>query len=82
MDNMKELNQEQMEKVSGGKNEGGYLRKPREKAGCVIYQVKPGETLGRIARDNGTTVERIMAVNKELKDASFVQPRAYIYIPI
>ena len=82
MDNMKELNQEQMEKVSGGKNEGGYMRKPPEKAGCVIYQVKHGETLGRIARDNGTTVERIMAVNKELKNENFVLPRAYIYIPI
>lgn len=77
-----ELNQEQMEKVSGGKNEGGYMRRPPERDGCMIYQVKPGETLGRIARANGTTVQEIMGVNKELKNANFLTPRAFIYIPV
>jgi hypothetical protein len=83
MENEKiELNEEQMEKVSGGKNEGGYMRRPPERDGCVIYQVKPGETLERIARANGTTVQKIMRVNKELKNENFLTPRAFIYIPI
>jgi len=71
-----------MEKVSGGKNEGGYMRRPPKRDGCVIYQVKPGETLERIARANGTTVQQIMSVNKELKNANFIVPHAFIYIPV
>ena len=78
----KELNLNEMESVSGGKNEGGYDRRPKEKSGCVIYKINPGQTLGRIARDNGTTVERIMAVNKELKDPNFIRAGAYIYLPV
>ena len=81
MDNMKELNLDQMEAVNGGKNEGGYDRRPREKAGCFIYRIQSGETLGKIARANGTTVERIMAVNPELKNPNFIRADAYIYIP-
>ena len=79
--NTNELNLEQMENVSGGKNEGGYMRRPPEKDGCWIYQIKPGETLGKIARSNNTTVQQIMAVNKELKNQNFIVARAFIYIP-
>ena len=81
MDNMKELDLNEMEAVSGGKNEGGYSRKPSEKSGCRIYQIKPGETLGKIARANGTTVNKIMAVNPELKSADFIVAHCFIYIP-
>jgi len=82
MDNIRELEMNEMEAVTGGKNEGGYMRRPPEKEGCFIYQVKPGETLGKIARSNNTTVQQIMAVNKELKNQNFIVARAFIYIPI
>ena len=78
----KELNIEEMEEISGGKNEGGYDRPPKEKAGCVIYQITPGQTLGKIARANGTTVEKIMKANKELKNPNFIRSGAYIYLPV
>lgn len=78
----KELNIEEMEEISGGKNEGGYDRPPKEKAGCVIYKIGAGQTLGKIARANGTTVERIMKVNKELKNPNFIRSGAYIYLPV
>ena len=78
----KELNLNEMEEISGGKNEGGYSRRPQEKAGCVIYQIAPGQTLGKIARANGTTVERIMKANKELKNPNFIRAGAYIYLPV
>lgn len=77
-----ELNLEEMENISGGKNEGGYTCRPQEKPGCVIYQIEAGQTLGRIARTNGVTVERIMKVNKELKNPNFIRAGAYIYLPV
>ena len=80
MDNM-ELNLEQMEEVVGGKNEGGYEKKPREKKGCKIYKIVHGDTLIKIANRNNTTVEKIMAVNPELKSKSFIVSGCYIYIP-
>ena len=80
MENM-ELNLDEMEKISGGKNEGGYETRPPEKPGCIIYQIAGGQTLGKIARAYGTTVERIMAVNPELKNANFIRAGCYIYIP-
>jgi len=30
--------------------------------------VKSGDTLGKIARDNKTTVDKILALNKKIKD--------------
>jgi hypothetical protein len=73
---------EEMEEISGGKNEGGYDRRPQEKPGCVIYKIAPGQTLGKIARANGTTVEQIMKANKELKNPNFIRAGAYIYLPV
>ena len=53
-----------------------------QKAGCVIYKIAPGQTLGKIARANGTTVEQIMKANKELKNPNFIRAGAYIYLPV
>ena len=77
-----ELNIEEMEEISGGKNEGGYDSRPQEKPGCVTYKIDPGQTLGKIARANGTTVEQIMKANKELKNPNFIRAGAYIYLPV
>ena len=81
MDNM-ELNQEQMDAVSGGKNEGGYGYRPREKSGCFIYKIRSGDNLTKIARNNGTTVQAIMRVNPELQNLNFIVAGCYIYIPM
>ena len=80
MDNM-ELNLEQMEEVVGGKNEGGYEKKPRSKKGCFIYKVKSGDCLSRLAGTYGTTVKKIMSVNPELTNANYIVAGHYIYIP-
>ena len=76
-----ELNMNEMEQVVGGKNEGGYERKPGEKKGCTIYQIVSGDTLGKIARRNNTTVDNIMAINPELKNMNFIVAGCYIYLP-
>ena len=78
----KELDLNEMEAISGGKNEGGYTRPPKQKDGCTIYKIGAGQTLGKIARANGTTVERIMKANAELKDPNFIRAGAYIYLPV
>ena len=82
MENMNELNLNELENVTGGKDEAGYEKKPRAKKGCEIYQIQKGDTLGKIAKRKGTTVEKIMAVNPVIKNASFIIAGYYIYIPV
>ncbi len=77
----RELNLEEMEKVTGGGNEGGYEKKPRAKAGCSIYRICHGDTLEKIAVRNRTTVVRIMSVNPEIMNSKFIVAGHYIYIP-
>ena len=79
-ENTMELNLEEMAEVSGGKC-GGYSRKPGAKAGCKIHKVVHGETLTKIATRYGTTVKKIMSVNPELTDPSFIVSGCYIYVP-
>ena len=78
--NMKELNPEEMGQVAGGGN-GGYDKKPKAKAGCIIYKVQPHDTLTKIAGRNHTTVQKIMAVNPELTNQNFIVAGCWIYIP-
>ena len=80
MDNM-ELNLNEMEEVTGGKNEGGYTRKPKTKANCKIYKIKSGDTLIKIAKHHGTTAEHLMRINPELTNRSFIVAGCYIYVP-
>lgn len=78
---MKELSVEELDQVSGGRS-GGYDQKPRAKHGCKIHKVVHGETLTKIASHYGTTVQKIMAVNPELTDPTFIQPGCYMYVPV
>ena len=80
MDNM-ELNLNEMEEVVGGKNEGGYVKKPAARAGRKIYRVASGDTLIKIAHRYNTTVDKIMAMNPELKNRNFIVSGCYIYVP-
>ena len=76
-----ELDLNQMEEITGGKNEGGYDTKPRAKRGCTIYRIVSRDTLTKIANRYKTTVAKIMAVNPELKNKNFIVTGCYIYIP-
>ena len=78
---MKELNMNELEQVIGGNDDGGYARKPREKAGCWIYKIQSGDSLSRIAGTYGTSVNAIMSVNPELVNPNFIVAGHYIYIP-
>ena len=81
MDTMKELALNEMEDVTGGKNEGGYTRKPRGKRGCRIYRIQSGDTLIRIARRNSTTADHLMVINPQLVNRNFIVAGCYIYVP-
>ncbi len=81
-----ELNMNEMEEVSGGARKkvaaGGMKNPPDELAGCIIYKIAPGETLGQIAKDHRTTVAKIKAVNPSIKDVNLIRAGYYIYIPV
>jgi len=85
-ENLNELNEELLEDVTGGKTAvpyGGYRTKPKAKAGYEIYQIKSGDTLGKIAFNKHTTQAAIMAANKDvLKDANRIRAGYYLYIPV
>jgi len=80
MENM-ELDLNELEEVTGGKNEGGYAKKPAARRGRSIYRIVSGDTLGKIARRYGTTVDQLMAINPELKNKNFIVAGCYIYVP-
>ena len=84
-ENMKELNVEALDEVAGGKNTdpyGGYAKRPREKAGFIIYQIQSHDNLTRIAARHYTTVAAIMAANRDvLPNANRIRAGYFIYIP-
>ena len=69
-----ELNMEALNDVNGG------YKKPAEKAGCIIYQIKRGDTLGRIAKTYKTTVQELMLLNPKIKNRNLIYAGDYLYI--
>ncbi len=69
-----ELNLNEMSKVAGG------YRKPPEKAGFFIYQIKKGDTLGKIAREFNTTVANILVWNPQIRNKNLIYAGDYLYI--
>ncbi len=51
----RELTLNEMENVVGGR--GGSPTRLPARAGFEVYQIRSGDTLGRIAARNGTTAE-------------------------
>lgn len=75
-----ELKMEDLEQVNGGI--GGSAGKLPEKPGCIVYKISRGDTLGKIARRYGTTVDDIMAVNRGIIiSRNDITAGYYIYIP-
>ena len=79
MENMKELNLEEMEEAAGGRGGSPYILP--EKKGYIIYQISRGDTLGKIARRFGTTVQKIAAANPTITNVNDITTGYYIYIP-
>ena len=81
METMKELNPEELEGVTGGNDDGGFERKPRAKNGCDVYKIVHGDTLTSIAKAHNTSVNRLLTLNPQIKNRSFIISGHYIYVP-
>ena len=46
-----------------------------------LYKIKAGDTLARIARNNGITVDQILAANPQITDANDIQVGQFIVLP-
>ena len=79
MDTMKELNPNEMEQATGGT--GGSIVPLSPKAGYFVYCIKRGDTLTRIAKRYGTTVEAIKAANSTICNVNDITAGYYIYVP-
>jgi LysM repeat protein len=64
--------------VAAKKTAGQQLAMPDR---GTAYRIKPGDTLTRIAANNGTTVQAIMAVNPQIQDANRIQAGAQLRLP-
>lgn len=85
----KELNVIEMEQIAGGANKGeqppkgGSSTPLPAKSGCKVYRVVGDDNLTKIARNNGTTVNAIMAVNQGIiTNRNFIRAGFYIYVPV
>ena len=45
-----------------------------------IYQIVKGDTLGKIAKRFGTTVNKLLAANPKIKNRNLIYAGDYIYI--
>lgn len=59
---------------------GPAASRQRAEAGAVEYRVRPGDTLGRIARRHNTSVARIQAVNR-ISDPRRIRPGQILTLP-
>lgn len=50
--------------------------------GTIQYTVQGGDSLGRIARSNGTTVSAILALNPSIRNANLIYPGRVITVPV
>ncbi len=70
-----ELSLEEMDQVAGG-----AFKRPDEKKGFQIYQIKKGENLTRIAKKFKTTVAQILKDNPKITNKSLIYAGDFIYI--
>jgi LysM repeat protein len=52
-----------------------------KQVGGASYKIKPGDTLGKIAAANGTTIQALLSVNPQIKDANVIAVGANLTIP-
>ena len=82
MEEIREVNVEELEDVSGGKAPyGGSPKKLPDTAGRRVYRIQSGDSLGKIARNNRTTVETLKKLNPSIIDPNRIMAGYYIYLP-
>ena len=81
MDNMKELNMNEMETVSGGVVAGGMKDKPAARNGYIIHKITATDTVWALSRHYGCTMDDIVKANPTIQDKSLIRTGYYLYIP-
>ncbi len=77
----RELRPNEMDSVSGGK--GGSEEELPEMPGYEVYQIQRGDTLTKIARLYGTSVDNLMRINRLYIQLSCdITEGYYIYVPV
>ena len=69
-----ELNLEDLDLATGG------YKKPAEKNGYIIYQIKKGDNLTRIANNFKCTVKDLLNWNPKITNKSLIFAGDYLYI--
>ena len=80
MGNMRELDLNEMEQVSGGR-EYGMTKPPLSKDGCMAERVRDGDTILSIAHRFGLHYQKILDANPGMTRTDTLIPNTYIYIP-
>ena len=71
-----ELSLEELEKIGGG------YTKPAAKTGFVIYQIKRGDNLTRIAKSHGCSVNDLLKWNPQITDKNKIYAGDYLYVKV
>ena len=69
-----ELNLEDLDLATGG------YKRPKDKEGFQIYQIKRGDTLGRLATSFGCTVKDLLKWNPKITNRNLIYAGDYLYI--
>ena len=81
--NTVELNLDEMESVTGGKNEKGWEYIPKNvPAGCEVIKIPGGATLHSIAMSRGTTTDHLLKLNPKITNPNLIVAGFYLIVPI
>ena len=69
-----ELSIDELEKIGGG------YKRPVEKAGFVIYQIRRGDNLSKIAKAYRCTVNDLLRWNPKITNKNLIYAGDYLYI--
>ena len=69
-----ELSMDEMKDAAGG------FKRPVEKVGYIIYQVKKGDNLNRIAIAHHCTVRELLQWNPSITNKNLIVVGQYLYI--
>ncbi len=78
MDNL-ELNLNELESAVGGS--GGSKKRLTPTGNFDVYQIRKGDTLGKIARKYNTTAEYLKSINPTIRNINDITADYWIFVP-
>ena len=82
METIKEMNLNELEAVTGGKNEKGWEYEPKKiPKGCTTYRIQRGDTMRGIADAHNTTTAELLKLNKNIVNANSIVAGFWLIVP-